>query len=317
MNTKQLKWLSYASSLFMFFATFGGGVVTKTESGLGCGNQFPLCNGKFVPAHTVASLIEYSHRMVSGMAGLLALAAFVAIIIYRKNRRDLRVFSLLSLIFVVIQAIMGALAVVYSQSAPIMALHLGFALIAFASSLMLSLGMREQHRSERQLPALPALGVSKKLRNLTIFTTIYTYLVVYTGAYVTHTDSAGACSGVPLCNGKLAPLSGGEGIQFMHRAAAVLLFVVIAVLAHYAYRNPKGNREIKGLGLASILLIFLQILVGISVVYTVNDYNWYLFTSIAHILVIEVLFGLLCYMSVRTWQLSRTPKNTNNGHLDI
>lgn len=305
MKTKQLKWLSYASSLFVFLATFGGGVVTKTESGLGCGSQFPLCNGKFVPAHTVASLIEYSHRAVSGMAGLLALAVFIAFMIYRKDRKDLRLFSLLALVFVMIQAAMGALAVVFYQSAPVMALHLGFALISFASSLMLSLGIREQHRAERQLSIAPSQPVGKKLRNLTIFTTIYTYIVVYTGAYVTHTDSAGACSGVPLCNGKLAPLSGGEGIQFMHRAAAVLLFVLIAILAHYAYHNPKRNSEIRGLGLATIILIVLQIGVGISVVYTVDNYHWYLFTSIAHILVIEVLFGMLCYMSVRTWQLSR------------
>lgn len=306
MTTKQLKWLAYAATLFVFLATFGGGVVTKTESGLGCGNQFPLCNGKFVPAHTLASLIEFSHRAVSGLAGLLALAAFVCFMIFRRKRLDLRIYAFLALLFVVIQAIMGALAVVFSQSAPIMALHLGFALIAFASSVMLSLGIREQSKQEAMVPPEPPRKVSKRLRYLSVVTAIYTYIVVYTGAYVTHTDSAGACSGFPLCNGKLIPpLSGGEGIQFMHRAAAGLLFVLILILAHFAYHNPSGNREIKGLGIAALVLIVLQIFAGISVVYTVDDYDWYLFTSIAHILIIQVLFGLLCYMSVRTWLLSR------------
>ncbi|GGA35245.1 COX15/CtaA family protein [Paenibacillus physcomitrellae] len=309
MTTKQLKWLAYAATLFVFLATFGGGVVTKTESGLGCGSQFPLCNGKFVPAHTLASIIEYSHRGVSGLAGILALAAFVAFMIWRRNRLDLRIYAFLALLFVIIQAAMGALAVVFSQSAPIMALHLGFALISFASSVMLSLGIREQDKQETAAPTEAPRKVSKGLRNLSIFTAIYTYLVVYTGAYVTHTDSAGACYGFPLCNGKLIPpLAGGEGIQFMHRAAAFLLFVVIAVLAHFAYRNKSGNREVRGLGLASIILIVLQIFAGISVTYTVNDYNWYLFTSISHILIIEVLFGLLCYMAVRTSLLSRGSK---------
>lgn len=306
MSTKQLKWLAYAATVFVFLATFGGGVVTKTESGLGCGSEFPLCNGKFVPAHTIASLIEFTHRAVSGLAGLLALAAFVCFMIYRRNRKDLRIYSLLALVFVIIQAVMGALAVVFSQSAPIMALHLGFALISFASSLMLSLGIREQSKHEAMVPAEPPRKVSKGLRNLSIVTAIYTYIVVYTGAYVTHTDSAGACSGVPLCNGKLIPaLSGGEGIQFMHRAAAVLLFFLILVLAHFAYRNPSGNREIKGLGITALILIVLQIFAGIAVVYTIDNYDWYLFTSISHVLIIEVLFGLLCYMGVRTALLSR------------
>lgn len=39
---------------------------------------------------------------------------------------------------------MGAFAVVFSQSSAVMALHFGFALIAFASSLMMALGIRQE-----------------------------------------------------------------------------------------------------------------------------------------------------------------------------
>ncbi|WP_306304776.1 hypothetical protein [Paenibacillus pini] len=69
----------------MFCATFGGTVVTKTESGLGCGHEWPLCQGKFVPAHTIASLIEYSHRLVSGLAGLTAVIAVLCFWFFAKN----------------------------------------------------------------------------------------------------------------------------------------------------------------------------------------------------------------------------------------
>lgn len=115
-HIKLLKWVSFVTTIFMFFATFGGGVVTRTESGLGCGNEWPLCHGEFVPAHTLASLIEYSHRIVSSTAGLLAVATFVLFWLYSKKRRDLQIFALLTLIFVIIQGGMGALAVVFSQS---------------------------------------------------------------------------------------------------------------------------------------------------------------------------------------------------------
>ena len=134
LNTKQLKWLSYLTFGVMFFATFGGTVVTKTASGLGCGHEWPLCHGQFIPAHTVASLIEYSHRLVSGLAGLTAVAVVVAFWLYAKNRKDLRMYSVLTLIFVIVQAIMGALAVVYDQSSAVLALHFGFSLIAFAKA---------------------------------------------------------------------------------------------------------------------------------------------------------------------------------------
>lgn len=294
----------------MFLATLGGSVVTKTESGLGCGNDWPLCHGKFVPAHTLASMIEYSHRAVSGAAGLVTLASFVAFWIYRKNRRDLQIYSLLALVFVMVQAVMGAMAVIYPTSSAVMALHFGFSLIAFASSIMLVLGVRQEERgqagAQTQAPA-PAARVSKAFRNLTWVATGYTYIVVYIGAYVSHTDSAGGCSGWPLCNGRLIPgLSGGEGIAFIHRVAAAVLLVVIATVGHFAFRKHPGLPEIRKLGVAATLLVIVQVFTGATIVLTLNNYHVYLFASLAHIIVLAALFGVLCYLSVRTWQLSRT-----------
>lgn len=308
MNTKQLKWLSYASCFVMFLATLGGSVVTKTESGLGCGNEWPLCHDRFVPAHTLASMIEYSHRAVSGAAGLFSLATFVAFWLYRKNRKDLQLFSLLALVFVMVQAFMGAMAVVYPTSSPVMALHFGFSLIAFASSIMLALGIREEERGQAVKPVASA-RVSKAFRNLTWSATVYTYIVVYLGAYVSHTDSAGGCSGWPLCNGQLVPgLAGGEGIAYIHRVAALLLLVVIATVGHFAYRKHPGLPEIRKLGVAATLLVIVQVFTGAGIVFTLNNYHVYLFASLAHIVVLAAMFGVLCYLSVRTWQLSRAVK---------
>lgn len=306
LTTKQLKWLSFAATFVMFLATLGGSVVTKTESGLGCGREFPLCHGKFVPAHTIASVIEYSHRAISGAAGIVALATFIAFWLYRKNRRDLQVYATLSLFFVIVQAAMGAFAVVFSQSSAVMALHFGFSLIALASSIMLVLGIRDEEVSQNKTKSLVQRPVSKAFRNYIWFATIYTYMVVYTGAYVSHTDSAGGCSGWPLCNGEFIPeLSGGAGVAFAHRIAAGLLLIVIAVLGHIAYRYHRDNKQIQSLGIAATVLIVVQVLTGASVVFTLYNYEVYLFTSIAHILVLAGLFGVLCYMSVRTWQLSK------------
>lgn len=294
----------------MFLATLGGSVVTKTESGLGCGNEWPLCHGKFVPAHTLASMIEYSHRAISGAAGLLAVGAFVAFWMFRKNRKDLQFYALLALIFVMVQAFMGAMAVIYPTSSGVMALHFGFSLIAFASSIMLALGVRQEEMAEKnatpQSAGVPLYPVSARFRNLTWFATIYTYIVVYIGAYVSHTDSAGGCSGWPLCNNELIPdLSGGTGIAFMHRIAALLLLALIALVGHLAYWKHPHHKEIRKLGIAATVLIIIQVFTGAGIALTLTNYNVYLFTSLAHIVVLASLFGVLCYLSVRTWQLSR------------
>ncbi|AJS57404.1 COX15/CtaA family protein [Paenibacillus sp. IHBB 10380] len=313
MSAKQLKWLSYATFFVMFFATVGGTFVSKTGSGLGCGHEFPLCHGKFVPAHTVESLIEYSHRLVSGMAGLLALATVIAFWLYNK-RRDLRVYAVMTLVFVLVQAVMGALAVIKDQSSAIKALHFGFSLIAFASSLMLALGIRRFSKSKGDLELVLLPRVSIAFRNLTWFTTIYCYVVVYVGAYVSHTNSAGGCSGWPLCNGEVIPeLTGGVGIAFIHRLAALLLFIMIATMAHFAYRKHEGNREVQMLGVAAVLLCLMQVFSGAGIIFALGNGELYVFAALLHNLLVSSLFGVLCYLSVRVWQLSK-PAVINRTH---
>src|SRR6476469_9878280 len=54
-----------------------GAYVRATGSGAGCGAHWPLCNGEVVPrAAAAATLIEFSHRLSSGLA-LIAIAVLV------------------------------------------------------------------------------------------------------------------------------------------------------------------------------------------------------------------------------------------------
>ncbi|MCM3493340.1 heme A synthase [Paenibacillus lactis] len=318
MNDKQLKWLSYITCAVMFFATFGGMVVTKTDSGLGCGQEWPLCNGKFIPAYTVSSLIEYSHRAVSGMAGLAALASLIAFWRYKRDRKDLMAYVVMTSVFVIVQAIMGALAVVKPQSAAVMALHFGFSLIAFASSVMLALGMRRVEKAKMPLGSERLPRVSNGFRRLVWGATIYTYIVVYIGAFVSHTDSREGCSGWPLCNGEVIPeLGGGVGIAFMHRVAALLLLIVVAVMGHFAYWRNRDNREVQMLGVSATVLCLLQIFSGAIIMATMHNDEVYVFSALGHTLLISALFGVLSYLSVRVWQLRESAAVEQQGELEL
>ena len=47
-------------------------LVTKTDSGMGCGRSWPLCEGQLIPDEISSELvIELSHRVVSGTVGIL------------------------------------------------------------------------------------------------------------------------------------------------------------------------------------------------------------------------------------------------------
>ncbi len=57
-----------------------GAYVRATGSGAGCGQHWPLCNGEVVPrAPAIATVIELTHRLTSGLALLALLALVVAV----------------------------------------------------------------------------------------------------------------------------------------------------------------------------------------------------------------------------------------------
>jgi heme A synthase len=86
-----------------------GAFVRATGSGAGCGSHWPLCNGEVVPqAPSMAMLIEYSHRLTSG----LALVATTVLLVwawraYPAHHR-VRMGALFSFIFLIIEALIGA-----------------------------------------------------------------------------------------------------------------------------------------------------------------------------------------------------------------
>ena len=236
MVSKRFRFFALISCIGMLLVLLGGALVTNTDSGLGCGNDWPLCEGKLIPAYTVESMIEYSHRAVSGVEGLIVTGVFIAIFrMYKREGKAYREpmqYAWYALLFTIIQALMGAAAVKWPQSDAIMAIHFGISLIAFAATLLLVIwcyrdkkGIVEASRYPRSL--LPwAIAIS-----------IYTYGVVYLGAFIRHTESAGGCLGWPLCNGEVVPeLSGATGIAFIHRVAAAILGILLITLYFYIKR---------------------------------------------------------------------------------
>ena len=86
-----------------------GAVVRATGSGAGCGSHWPLCNGEVVPlAPAAATIIEFTHRLTSGVAMVLAvMLALWARRVFPAGHRA-RTWALWSLIFMLIEAAIGA-----------------------------------------------------------------------------------------------------------------------------------------------------------------------------------------------------------------
>jgi cytochrome c oxidase assembly protein subunit 15 len=307
MTAKRYRLLNFWTCLGMFLVLIAGVVVTNTDSGRGCGTDWPLCNGKFVPAYTLESMIEYTHRAVSGLEGLLVAAVFVVTLLQKPRSGEAVFYASGSLLFTAAQAILGMMAVIWPTSDAVLALHFGISMVAFTFTWLLYAWSRRQTEPQEQGGRTAASGsVPAGIFRAVSAVLVYCYGVVYLGAYVRHTDSSGGCIGWPLCNGKVVPeLSGATGIVFTHRVAAALLFVFMLLLALYVKRRSSGRKELSGMAFLSFVLVAAQVLSGWLVTETLDNEDAYVFTSLLHTLILTAMFSVLCLLAIRSWQLSR------------
>ncbi|MGD6803535.1 COX15/CtaA family protein [Rossellomorea vietnamensis] len=288
---KGLKWLSVITTLGMLFVLLGGALVTKTDSGMGCGRSWPLCHGEFVPSDiTFELLVELSHRLVSGSVGILVLVLAVWSWKAIGYKRETKLLAALSFFFLLAQALIGAAAVIWSQSDFVLALHFGISLISFAAVLLLTLLIFEV---DKRFDA-DKVVIDRKMRFHILGITLYSYIVVYTGALVRHTDSSLVCRDWPLCLNDSPGLPGNmyEWIQMGHRFAAAIIFFWIAYAAYLAVKNYKDQKVIYWGWIIAFILVTLQATTGALTVITRLN----LVIALAHALIISCLFGLLCYL---------------------
>ncbi|PLR97420.1 COX15/CtaA family protein [Bacillus sp. T33-2] len=298
---RSLKWLAVLTTVGMLFVLLGGALVTKTESGMGCGRSWPLCNGELVPTEITAELvIELAHRLVSGFVGIMVL--ILSIWTWRSigHIRETRFLSSLSFFFLLLQGLIGAAAVKWGQSDFVLALHFGISLISFSAVLLLTLLIFE---IDKKFEA-EKLIVDRRMKFHIIGITIYSYLVVYSGALVRHMNASLVCPDWPLCSNPALslPANTHQWVQMGHRAAAGLIFIWIGYIAFVAARHYRHQKVIYWGWMISFLLVSLQVIAGALIIFSRLN----LYIALSHAFFISCLVGLLSYFLLL---VSRSRKN--------
>jgi len=86
-----------------------GALVRATGSGAGCGGHWPLCNGEVLPqAAATATVIEFTHRVMSGIALVMVVALFAWARAAYPRPHPARRWAAWSLGFIVTEALLGA-----------------------------------------------------------------------------------------------------------------------------------------------------------------------------------------------------------------
>src|SRR5438094_3436230 len=102
-NDVLLRVFAYGSVVSTYILIVIGGYVTTSNSGLGCGESWPLCKGAVLPSlNNPEVVIELTHRLFNSVVGVFILG--LAIVAWTKYRKEKNIVLLSTMSFVTLIA---------------------------------------------------------------------------------------------------------------------------------------------------------------------------------------------------------------------
>jgi len=286
----------------IFVLVVWGGIVRLTGSGLAI-PDWPLAHGQVVPRPETRVIIEYVHRVLAMLVGLMTLGLAVAVYASPRYRRPLGATMAMALLVLTIQIFMGGRVVLEELLVQRVVAHLLLAFVFFAILLRMTLQARDLAHGT----SAPGVGTNggpegarrvRQLRVLSHAAAGLVFLQAGLGAWVSSSGASLACPDFPTCQGTFFPrMQGLVGIHYSHRLGAYLVLAAVLALSIRAAMVPLPPRARLPLRLAGIL-VTLQMILGIGNVVL----GLPLAISAGHLATALALFGTLL---VANHELSR------------
>ena len=258
--------LTFVTAAFTYALIVFGGIVRITGSGMGCGEDWPLCDGRLIPPfNDVTTLIEWGHRLAAALIGFLILGVGLYATRHRRTTgfSERRIFrwAMVSLGLLIVVVLFGRATVQLELPPSTVVVHLTVALVLLATLLVAGLLAIAEHYEPAANRVLQA-GYAR----WAVATLALGFVVLVLGALVANTGAAPLCSGFPLCNGKLIPQGGAlVYLHWVHRLAAFALVVVLSTAAIQALRQSASAAVIVA-GFVSLALLVTQVAVAAALV---------------------------------------------------
>jgi protoheme IX farnesyltransferase len=279
---QSIRWLALAVAIAGYLLIVIGGTVRVTGAGLGCGPEWPLCNGRLVPGWDLLAWIEYVHRLIALAVILLTGAVAVASWRARSPDRWMVRLPLIAAGLVLVQAMLGAITVWTHLEAAVVALHLGVALSYLAVALVLAF--------RTWFPALARVAGRSPLRPWLVAALGAVFLLMLSGAYTAKRGAGFACPEWPFCGGFWIPTGWTNvDVHLTHRLIALVAVLLVAGVAWKARRVRGESPWAVGLVTAAAVLMVAQVFVGAANIW----FRLHPAVSVAHLAVATIVWVLL------------------------
>jgi heme o synthase len=270
MSPSSFRRLSWGVAVYTLLVILWGYFLRISESGDGCGTDWPLCHGAVIPGTPAFStLVEFSHRLTSGIVLLAVIALAVAAFRTFPRGHALRFGAVAALVLTITESLFGAILVVFGWVADdisvgrtlIRPVHVTNTFLLMAALVLTAWwATRGVSRIPRPLPGseagrvgplvLPVLGV---------------LALAWTGAW----------TGLAITAFPAETLREGVGqyvepehiLIYLRMSHPILALLVIGVLVRFAVRTrdlarAHGDPALRRLALALAGLALIQLVAG-------------------------------------------------------
>lgn len=262
--------LTLATAVVTYLVVVMGAITRSTDSGMGCGYQWPLCDGLLPPVQDVQAWIEWFHRLLALIIGILSTAVLVVAVARYRHQMAVVVSAVVAFALVLVQAQLGQITVTTGNASQWVTAHLATAMLVLAA--LTYVAIRARHPG-RFLPG----GASQRFTLLTAFSALAVYALLLFGANVTATGAALIYPDWPLLGGAILPtfssdpaVAALQQAQFLHRVVAVVVGIIVVVNAWIAWRRylpgrwgpPSAHAALLGMTGTAAALYAVQVVVG-------------------------------------------------------
>jgi cytochrome c oxidase assembly protein subunit 15 len=276
-----------------------GAYVRASGSGDGCGNNWPFCNGQVVPqSPRIQTLIEFSHRISSALAVFAVVALSVWAYRAFPRKHQIRLFALLSGVFILLEGALGAGLVLFRFVAQNASSGRAFYLSAHLTNTMLLLG-------SLALVAWLAGDTSgnlsplqrRNLPRLLGFAVVVALVVSITGAIAALGDTL--YPAVSLQQGVQQDFASGSSVllrlRLFHPLVAILSsFFLLYVALRIPRRRP--GQAIRVSSAIMALVIVFQLAMGVINVYLLAP----IWMQLLHLFIADVLMIVTVVLAAET-----------------
>lgn len=278
-----------------------GTVVRATGSGAGCGEHWPLCQGRMFPhAEQIATLIEFSHRASSGVDGLLVIG-LVALAFRRYGRgHAVRRYATATGFFTVTEGLAGAALVLFGEvgtrvsagRVAILSLHLVNTFLLLAS-LALTAWAAGRGVLPDATPRIPGKA-SFLVYGAALLGAV---AIAITGAIAALADSLFPASSLARAirwdfSGATPPLL---HLRIIHPAMAVVMGGYLLVVARIALRSA-ASAAVQVMARRLTALVLIQFGLGVVDMVLLTP----LWLQVAHLLTADLVWITLVLLSAET-----------------